>query len=189
MGKPNLLWGMAVVAACFLTGLPLLFPNAARHSEYEVKAAYLYNFGRFIEWPQNGAPAQARDFAICVLGQDPFGQALDATVSGEQIDGKNVVPVRIAKADEAGGCRVVFISPSEGRQLKEILAILAKSSILTVSDMPKFVDSGGMVEFVISDQRVRFEINLAAARGVGLTLSSELLKVAANVRQGPRVGD
>ncbi len=178
---------IAVVAACLLASLTRA--NAPAHTEYEVKAAYLYNFGRFIEWPQNSAASQESEFAICVLGHDPFGPALDATISGEKIGGKNVVARRISKAQEAAGCRVIFITPAKGGQMKGILAALGNSGVLTVSDMPMFVDDGGMVQFVMTDERVRFEINLTAARQAGLNLSSELLKVAAKVTQGPVQGE
>ncbi len=178
---------VAVVGACLPTSLTRA--NAPAHTEYEVKAAYLYNFGRFVEWPQNSAASHENQFAICVLGHDPFGAALDATISGEKIDGKNVVARRISKPGEAGGCRVIFITPGKGGQMKGILAALENSSVLTVSDVPMFVEDGGMVEFVMTDERVRFEINLAAARQAGLNLSSELLKVAARVMQGPVQGE
>jgi hypothetical protein len=179
---------VAVVVAS-LFSLPLRRAWASNHTEYEVKAAYLFNFGRFVEWPEDAPPVRASDFAICVLGQDPFGPALDSTITGEKIDGKSVVARRVSKAEEAAECRVLFISPSESGQVKAILSTLGKSSILTVSDQPQFIQRGGMVQFVLADGRVRFEINVGAARHAGLSVSSDLLKVAANVRQGPRPGD
>lgn len=165
---------------------PFSVPNP---SEYAVKAAYLYNFGKFVEWPPNAPAGHAADFAICVLGHDPFGPVLDTTISGERIDGKSVVARRIAKVSEAAGCRVLFISSSENKQLKEILASVGKQGVLTVSDMPQFVDQGGIVQFILAAERVRFEINLAAAQQAGLNLSSELLKVAAEVKGNPRPGN
>jgi hypothetical protein len=181
-----------LVAALTLGGLLLLSAReapASGHTEYEVKAAYLYNFGRFVDWPQEAPPTRASDFQICVLGEDPFGAALDSTISGEKIDGKNVSARRVSKIDEAAECRILFISLSERAQIKAMLSTLAKSSILTVSDEPQFIQKGGMVQFVLADGRVRFEINVGAARQAGLSLSSDLLKVAARVRQGPRPGD
>ena len=93
-----------------LVGVPTHRISASNPSEYEVKAAYLYNFGRFVEWPPNVPSGQANEFTICVLGRDPFGPALDTTISGEKIDGKNVVARRISKVGEAATCRVLFIS-------------------------------------------------------------------------------
>jgi len=178
-----------MAVAGMLVGVSVVRTEASSPTEYEVKAAYLYNFGRFVEWPQDAAPALANDFAICVLGRDPFGKALDTTITGEQIDGKSVVARRISRVEDAAGCRELFISPSEQGQLKGDLSTLEKLSVLTVSDMPEFVECGGMVQFVLSGARVRFEINLAAAHHAGLSLSAELLKVAAEVRQGPTPED
>ncbi len=187
--KPLLLVLLAGLTIGSLFFVPVDGAWASNPTEYEVKAAYLYNFGRFVEWPQDAPPVRATDFAICILGDDPFGRALDATIAGEKIDGKSVVARRVSKIEEAVNCRVLFIGPSESGQLKTILATLVKASTLTVSDEPQFVQKGGMVQFVLAAGRVRFEINIGAARQAGLSLSSDLLKVAANVRQGPRPGD
>jgi hypothetical protein len=134
-----------------------------------------------VEWP--AAAAKEDSFAICVLGQDPFGQALDATLAGEAIEGKPVVARRISNPVDSVNCRILFISASEAIRLKEILAAIDKSAALTVSDMPEFSRRGGMIQFVLDGSRVRFEVNLSTARDAGLTLSSELLKVAVEVRR------
>jgi YfiR/HmsC-like len=152
-----------------------------------MKAAYLANFVKFIEPPQ-GAPApqngpsQADEpFAICVLGRDPFGPALDAALAGESLGRHSLVPRRVANAREAAGCRVVFIAEND-RELRKDLAALDKSAVLTVGDQPEFLKRGGMIQFVLDEgNRVRFEVNLTAAKKAGLTLSSELLKVAKTV--------
>jgi hypothetical protein len=162
--------------------------QGAKPKEYEVKATYLYNFARFVDWP---ASATLKDdpFAICVLGQDPFGPALDAVLAGETIDGKAVVAKRIARPQEAASCRVLYISSSEDRRIKVILATLDKMDVLTVSDIPEFSRHGGMIEFVLDGNKIRFEVNLASAEGAGLSLSSELLKVATIVRRNSQPGD
>ena len=175
-----------ISAVGLLVGNPARRSSASNPSEYEVKAAYLYNLGRFVEWPQDVPAGQANEFAICVLGRDPFGSALDSTISGESIDGKRVVARRISKVDAAPGCRVLFISSSENTRLNEILAAVSRESVLTVSDFPHFLQQGGMVQFVLLEERVRFEVNLAAAEQARLSLSSELLKVAADVKGRPR---
>ena len=182
-------WRFIIIAAGLLVGGPAMQFSAPSPTEYEVKAAYLYNFGRFVEWPSSAPAVQASEFNICVLGHDPFGSVLDSTIAGEKIDGKNVVARRIAKAGEATGCRVLFISSSENKQLHEILADVGKLGVLTVSDMPQFAQQGGIVQFVLAQERVRFEINLTAAQQAGLSLSSELLKVAAEVKGKARSGN
>ena len=158
-------------------------------AEYEVKAAYLYNFSRFVEWPAKVTQAQSDSFTICVLGQNPFGSALVATVANETITGQSVIAKQIPAAPDAVNCRVLFISSSEEGQLKQILASLGSASVLTVSDLPQFTDRGGMVQFLLENGKVRFEVNLAPAQRAGLTLSSELLKVAVNVRKKSQPGD
>jgi YfiR/HmsC-like len=168
--------------------IPVLQAQQPKVSEYQLKAVYLYNFGRFVQWPPNALAAKADTFSICVLGQDPFGQTLDSTLAGETLDGKPVAVKRISTPRDAGTCRILFISSTEEDHLKEILAALDESCILTVSDMPAFSRRGGMIQFVLEGDRVRFEINLTKAETAKLTLSSELLKVATTVRRGAQPG-
>ena len=118
-----------------------------------------------------------------MLGQDPFGRILDEALSGETIDGKHVVAKRITKSSEAVDCRILFISSSEEKRLNDTLMAIDKAGVLTVSDIPEFLQRGGMIQFVLDSNRVRFEINLIAAQNASLTLSSELLKVAKAVRK------
>jgi hypothetical protein len=150
-----------------------------------VKAAYLSNFGRFVEWPATAKGTPNAPFNVCILGEDPFGAALDAALAGETIDQAPLVARRILRPEDAVNCRVLFISSSEEDRLKTILADLDKASVLTVGDSPEFARHGGMIQFVLEGNRVRFEINLPAARRVGLNLSSELLKLAVGVRRTP----
>jgi len=182
-------WLITAALACTLTSVPTLDAQQSRPGEYQVKAAYLYNFGRFIEWPPKVAAAKDDSFTICVLGQDPFGSTLTATLADEAIKGKNVVAKRIAGPEDAVNCRILFISSSEADRLKQILSTLKDASVLTVSDLPLFSRQGGMVQFTMEGNKVRFEVNLAKAERAGLTLSSELLKVAINVRRSAPLGD
>ena len=178
---------LAVGVASTLLGPSCLPAQQSNPSEYEVKAAYVYDFGKFVTWPANGTAA--REFTICVLGVDPFGTTLDATTAGETINGKKIAINRIAKPQEAVSCHILFISSSEESQLKEILATLDKTSVLTVSDISQFTRRGGMIQFVVAANKVRFEVNVTSAERTGLILSSQLLKVAINVRRGSPAGD
>jgi hypothetical protein len=178
-----------VIVIFLLLRVPVLRAQQARASEYQVKATYLYNFARFVEWPAKIATAKSDSFTICVLGQDPFGPALDAIVAGETIGGKVVLARRVLKPQDAVSCRVLYISSSEDSRLKEILVAFDKAGVLTVSDIPQFSQRGGMIEFVQESNKIRFEVNLASAEGAGLTLSSELLKVATTVRRNSQPGD
>jgi hypothetical protein len=153
----------------------------SKPQEYQVKAIYLYNFSKFVQWP---ASAGSKDtFAICVLGRDPFGSALDAALAGEKMEQKTIVALRIPDVQEAAKCQILFIANSEAARVKQILSALGKNNILTVSDIPEFSQNGGVIQFVIQENKVRFEVNLTAADKAGLTLSSQLLKVASAVKQ------
>lgn len=172
-----------VLAFCGLFATLVVNAQAPQPTEYEVQAAYLSNFGRFIEWP---ARAGDKDpFYVCVLGQDPFGPALDTALKGESIGGSPMAARRITGVADAANCRIVYVNSAQESQLKAILAALRNSSALTVSDTFDFTRQGGMIQFVLQGNRVRFEINLAAAQRAGLTLSSELLKVAVAIRRAP----
>jgi hypothetical protein len=160
-----------------------------RPSEYQVEAAYLYNFGRFVEWPAKGATPQNSSFTICVLGEDPFGQALDATLAGATIGNQKVAARRISSPQMSSDCQILFISSSEANRLNKIIEALDKNAVLTVSDIPQFSQRQGMIQFVLEGNRIRFEVNLTATQRAGLTLSSELLKVATVVRKNPQPGD
>lgn len=147
-------------------------------TEAQVKAAYLYNFGKFVRWQ---APVESDTFDICVLGKNPFGTALSSTIADEHIDGKSIVARNVDGVGGTSRCKILFISTSEEPRLKSAIAVSQKSSTLTVSDIPKFAEHGGMIGLVNVGGRIRFEVNLKAVNKVGIVISSELLKVAVNV--------
>jgi hypothetical protein len=177
---------LALVITWISAAAPSLLAQSGP-TESEVKSAYLYNFGKFVEWPARAANVE-EFFTVCVLGDDAFGSTLQTTVGHESINGKNVLAKRVAKAQDAVGCRILFISSSQQGHLKEILAELGNTSVLTVSDMPDFTRRGGMIQFVVESNRVRFEVNLTSAERAGLILSSQLLKVAIDVKRSPQSG-
>jgi hypothetical protein len=172
-----------VILAGYATSSSLASAQQSKPEEYHVKAVYLYNFGKFIQWPDT--VAKDKSFPICVLGQDPFGVVLDATITGEKIDNRQLLPRRISSTRDAAGCRILFISSSEAPRIKDILAAVDKFSAVTVSDIPDFTAAGGMIQFVTRENKVRFEVNLTAVEKAGLTFSSQLLKVATDIRKAP----
>jgi uncharacterized protein DUF4154 len=177
---------LALIITSIVTAAPSLHAQKGP-TENEVKSAYLYNFGKFVEWPAKAASV-GEFFTVCVLGDDTFGSTLETTIARESIDGKKVLVKRIAKPQDSVGCRILFISSSQQSRVKEILGELDNTSVLTVSDMPEFTRRGGMIQFVVEANRVRFEVNLTSAERSGLTLSSQLLKVAVNVRRSIQPG-
>jgi hypothetical protein len=155
------------------------FPQQSLPTDSQVKAAYLYNFGRFVRWHES--PAEGATFAICVLGKSPFGTALSSIVAGETIDGKPIVAKNITSPQEAASCGILFVSTSEEARFKQIMLAVRHSPALTVSDIPGFANRGGMIEFVNHGGKIRFEVNVEPMKDAGLTVSSELLKVAIKV--------
>jgi hypothetical protein len=159
----------------------ILTAQQLKVSEYQVQAVYLYNFGKFISMPAEIAATKGSDFEICVIGQDPFRQVLDEAVSGETLAGRPVVARHISEPEESGRCRILYVSVSEEGRLGRLLAGVAPG-VLTVSNIADFSRRGGMVEFVLAGNKVRFSVNLTPATEAGLTVSSDLLRVALTVR-------
>jgi len=170
----------------YMAGSPAVAENG-KPTEFQVKAAYLYNFGKFVTWPPEFTEQQP-SFNICVLGADPFGASLDQIVKGERLGGKPATVRRISSPVEADNCAIVFIAGSEERKLADVLPALARHHVLTVSDIPSFTDRGGIIGFVMEGDRVRFAVNQTAAQDAGLDLSSELLKVAVSVKRADEKG-
>lgn len=152
--------------------------------EYEVKAAFLYNFTNFVTWPED-VLAEQETFPVCVLGQDPFGEVLDETFLHKTYHG---IPMEVRRValHESASCRVLFISPSEEWRLAVILHLLQGLPILTVSELHEFIDRGGMINLSVQQNQIRFSINAAAAEQAGLKISSQLLKLARRVILGQR---
>ncbi len=152
-------------------------------TQNDVEAAYLYNFGKFVHWPSD---AEHGALNICILGNDQFGPNLDQIVANESIDSRHLAVVRLPDTSGIKSCAILFINSAEAPHLEADLSALAASPIMTVSDMPGFLDRGGMVQFVVKDGKVRFEVNLNATGKCGLVLSSQLLKVAVGVIGNPQ---
>lgn len=171
-----------VGAALLMANVLLVAQGTPRDTD--VKAAYLLNFGRFATWPADAASVGALTFNVCVLGRDPFGPALDQTVTGESIDGKGIAIMRVAAGQDVSACRILFVAASEESKLSSILPEADKAGALTVSDAAAFADRGGMIQFVTEGRRIRFRVNAAAVEHAGLSLSSQLLRVATAVTGG-----
>lgn len=150
---------------------------AASAQEYQVKAAFLYNFAKFVDWPGEPAGTSA-PLVITVFGKDPFGPALENIVLGRTVNGRRLVIRRTSRLEELLPCHILFISSSEKRRLAEILQALRGTSVLTVGDMEEFLQLGGSVRFFVEENKVRFGINLEAARRTELKISSKLLSLA-----------
>jgi hypothetical protein len=152
--------------------------GAEAPTEYQVKAVFVYNFSRFVEWPPQTFTAPTEPFVIGILGSDPFGARLDEAVRGEQIDQHPLVVRRFRDLGEIGDCRILYIDRSESAQLQQILAALDHRRTLTVADLDGSSERGVMIQFATENNRIRLRINVASARAAGLTISSKLLRSA-----------
>lgn len=170
------LWFMAF--ALLLGSSPKAPAEAPSLKEYQVKAAFLFNFAQFVEWPTNAFPKAPAPFVIGILGNDPFGTALDEIVRGEKVSNRPFVVQRYQQTEEIKACHVLFINESSNKRLAEILAELKGKNILTVGDTEGFARQGGMICFMTEKNKIRFRINVEAAKSAGLTISSKLLKAA-----------
>ncbi|HUK57192.1 MAG TPA: YfiR family protein [Nitrospiria bacterium] len=146
-------------------------------TEYQVKAAFIYNFSKFVEWPTETLSGD-KPFVIGVLGRDPFDNALDETVSGKTVQEKKIAVKRFSKVEDALTCNVLFISNSEKDNMAKIIERLDHLPVLTVSDIGRFAEQGGMIQLIVDQNRVRFAVNRAATDKAGLKPSSQLLKLA-----------
>ena len=168
-----------VVLSLALVVCPNPLGAADTASEYPLKAAFLYKFASFVVWPISNVSGP---LCIGVVGEDPFGSALEEVVKGKSINGRAFEIRRFRPGPEAGRCDILFISVSEKNKLRAVLDQMPGSSALTVGDMPGFCENGGMIRLGLEDNRIRMEINPDAAGRSGLQLSSKLLSLARIVR-------
>lgn len=167
-----------ILLAFACIGLLLVSHGAAAQPkpEYDVKAAFLLNFTKFIDWPSDAFAAADSPIAICILGKDQFRHVLDEIVQGETVNDRKLLVRRISEIPPEKVCQVVFID-SSARDMPRVLGSLGHG-VLTVSDGASFIQDGRIIGFVIEDRRVRFDINRSAANHAGLKVSSRLLSVA-----------
>jgi hypothetical protein len=185
MSRRRLLFSAAY--ASWLTPAALLTQPPLPAPEYQVKAACLYNFAKFVEWPEQNRHSQT-PLVFGVLGEDPFGEELDAVVKGRSIAGRTITVVRYRSLEKLGPCHILFVSESEDGRLPMIFEALAGRGTLTVGDTPRFAARGGVIGFTMERQRIRFEVNLDAAKRAGIRISSRLLRLARVVRDEPSGG-
>ena len=149
----------------------------APFDEREVKAVFLFNFVQFVDWPSQAFSSAESPIVIGVLGDDPFGALLDEVVQGEKVRGRRLTVARFRHVEDIKSCHVLFVSPSEAGMYEHILTTLRAQPTLTVGETPMFTRRG-MIRFVTEQNRVRLEVNIDAAKSVGLTISSNLLRSA-----------
>lgn len=153
-------------------------PDWPRALEHQVKIGFLYNFTKFIEWPESSFPRPTTALTIGILGSDPFCDALEQSLKGKSVNARPIVVRRLRRTDPLHTVQVLFISPSLGKGVASALDSLRSAPVLTVGHMDRFTGLGGIVNFRIIAHKVRFDVNIDAARRAGLRISSQLLTVA-----------
>jgi hypothetical protein len=171
----------ATLIACLSLALLLSAQADAQESqpsEYQIKAAFLFNFAKFIEWPPESFAGATSPMVIGILGDNPFGNDLERTIQNKTINNHLIEVKPVHSLAEAASCQVLFISASEKKRLAEIFAGLHGTGVLTVSEMDGFTEAGGMINFVLEGKKIRFDINDDAAKKANLKISSKLLSLA-----------
>jgi len=156
---------------------------------HQVEAAFLFNFAKFVTWPDDVFERGDNSMIIGVLGEDPVGVILEETVRDKTIMGKKLAVKRFMRVQDAVKSHILFLSSSEESHLPQTMKALEKTHILTVSDMEGFAERGGMIAFTVEDQKVRFNVNVDAVERAGLKMGSQLLKLARIVTDKSRTGN
>ena len=161
-------------------------PNSSDSSEYLIKAGFIFNFAKFVEWPATAFAQPDSPIVIGILGTDPFGTIIDQIVQNKKIGARGFVVKRLkwgTDVKELRDCKILFVSASEKAHMDEVVQTVKGQPILTVGETPGFAERGGMIRFTVEDNRVRFEVNVEAAHQAELTISSRLLTLARIIQQ------
>jgi YfiR/HmsC-like len=174
----NAMLMLGIIAGAVLWSGPAAPADVTVAGEYQVKAIFLYNFVQFITWPAAAFPDAHTPIIIGILGDDPFGPSLEDAVRGEVIDGRALTIKRFKGIEEVVRAHMLFVSKSETGRLSQILAAVQGRSILTVGESEAFAHQGGIINFITVGNKVRYEINVEAAKRAHLDISSKLLRLA-----------
>ncbi|MGH9562876.1 MAG: YfiR family protein [Terracidiphilus sp.] len=173
----------AAIALCLLC-IGLALPARAQSSdspassEYLIKAGFIYNFAKLTEWPAPSFPQTNSPIVIGILGTDPFQGMLDQVLRGKQVNGREFVVKHLKWDDDVRGCNILFVSSSENAHLDQLFRLIKGLPILTIGDTPGFAERGGIINFVLEDDKVRFHIDVDAAKQADINISSRLLALA-----------
>ena len=172
---------LVLLLSLFLAGTAKIVRAQSNDNEYRVKAAFLFHFAQLVDWPPDALNGTDSSLYLCTLAEDPFQGALESTVEGRTI-GKRVIHVRhLQQSEDMRKCHLLFLGKAQSKRARVLVATLRNAPVLTVGETSDFLADGGMISFLLDEDRVRFDINLAAARSAGLTIGSRLLVLAKNV--------
>jgi hypothetical protein len=172
-----------LILALIMTTFLVTNLNAELTDEYHIKAAYLYNFTKFIVWPLDAFRESDKTFQICVLGRDPFGAALDEVVAGKAIEGRPFEVRRLSDRQQTGACRILYAAAPERKRTTSTALAANQIGVLTVDEAGSGTSDKAVVNFTLEHGKVRFEINITAAEEGKLQISSRLLNLATVVKK------
>jgi hypothetical protein len=176
---------MASICLCLSPGAEIQAAQVMASTEYQDKAAFLSQFPNFIEWPDGAFPAPKSPFVICVFGDFSFGTSLAEATRTETFHGRKLEVRWARKIPELRACQILFVSRSETARYGQLLAAVVNQRVLTVGETSDFLKAGGAVCFSFEKDALQFEVNLTAASGAGLKMSSRLLALARRVVNVP----
>jgi YfiR/HmsC-like len=175
---------VAAVLVCFIAELAAVHPISGQDNvsaEYQIKAAFLFHFAQFVEWPDEVFKDANSPITYCTIGEDPFRGGLEEMLRGKTIAARRIRVDHLKQVDAIPHCQVLFIGAAENKRATEILASAKTGAVLTVGESTKFVADGGMIAFTVEGNKVRFEINLTAVNAAKLRMSARLLSLAKSV--------
>lgn len=181
--KQRGVWWRAIAAAAAIVACASTV-HAQNVTEPSLKAAFIYNFAKFTEWPHDALPATV-PFSACVMGDAPTGDALERSVKGRQLAGRAVIVTRVQAGGALRSCHLLYMSGMNAAQLAAALEAVRGAPVLTIGDVDDFGRLGGIAEMFVESGKMRFNLNLERARRSRLQLSSKLLVLAARVHEGP----
>jgi hypothetical protein len=187
--------GLVLAAILLASAAPRAQSQSPVSSEYLIKAGFIYNFANLVQWPSTSFSQPDSPIVICILGDDPFGTTLDQVLDGKKVNGRPFVIRRIKSVAELQRsvanpkeCQILYVSSSEMPHLAETIQMVKDTPILTIGEKPGFAKSGGIINLVLEENRVRFEVNVDAAKEADLNISSRLLALARIVQSPPPLG-
>jgi hypothetical protein len=171
-----------LVVNALVVNAPVVNAQGQTADEYQVKAAYMYNFAKFVDWPAKTFDSPAQAIVFCVLGQTPLSQPLEDALAGKVVDQRPLVFRQLADSKQAGKCQVLFLGSLDKKQMRQTLDEVKSFNLLTVGEVEDFTNAGGVIRFVLDAGRVRLEFNLDAADEAKLRISSKLLSLGKTMR-------
>lgn len=171
-------WGWLIAMGLSASGLG--YPEGGGPPEYQVKAAFVFNFAKYVDWPPESFPSKDSPMTLCIIGRDPFGAAL-GSIEGRNVHGRPLRIRRNVAAEDAGGCNIAYLSESEERRVAGILKAIGTQPVLTMSDLEGFAEAGGAVGLFVAEERLQFDANFTALQRANLKASAQALKLARTV--------